>query len=64
MGTEYLLTLPPRSDLSPTQLHKCPHCKRVTTSVGGSRDTPCGICLAKCATQDSVCYGAGKGEGH
>ena len=47
MGTEYLLTLPPRSDTSPTQLHKCPHCKRITTAVGKAADTPCGICLAQ-----------------
>ena len=65
MGTEYLLTLPPRSDTSPTQLHKCPHCKRITTAVGRAADTPCGICLAaRCVTQGAVCYGVGRESGH
>lgn len=64
MSTEYLLTLPPRSDVSPTQLHKCPHCKRITTAVGKAADAPCGICLARCATQGAVCYGASRESGH
>jgi hypothetical protein len=64
MSTEYLLTFPPRSDSSPTQLHKCPRCERFTTAVGKVADTLCGICLAKCATQGAVCYGVGRESGH